>query len=299
VGASGSPETTRLEKIARSVMVELNRPGEGLGQRRMCCRARRRTSQPFRAELLAGAFRFTKGFPMKSNPKGCNTATHALQDTQATEPYSHTAIQPSSLRAIHAHHAIEDSAPRRCVNTFPAAASMAWDFIERKGEGAKQDDVFFFARAIKSVEIATDIRLPVHEFSKAFSLFWNEGLRRGKLDGEDFDEWLECLEPAYHRAKYHLFANVLENAICAARPLPENPTHSQRIERLLWVCRELAEENGDGSFFIGYRDAGRVIGTKNLYTARNAFLALCSRGVIRLESKGTNAGRKASRYRFI
>lgn len=232
-----------------------------------------------------------------------DTHNTAVQDVQALQPYSSTDFQPHkphSRTDSQALQALQDSAPATRIRSYQEAAKAAVDFIEARSSKSKQDDIWYFARAIKSVEHFTDSRLPENEYANAFWLFWGELQKRGKLpEGADFEEWLDCLRDSYLRVKYHLFENTLENAISAAPLLSVPPKYSERLERLIYVCRELQAEHGPMPFYLSHRSVGRIIESKDPYAPRRILNALIARKVIALVTKYPAETRLAWEYKLI
>lgn len=155
--------------------------------------------------------------------------------------------------------------------------------------------MFNLARAIKAFEEKTGTSLPLVEFRNVLSLWWAEV---GMPPEACFDEYLADLIAGFTRAKTALGTHVLDNACADVAPLSEKPTYKERVNRLLAVCRKLSKLSTDGTFFLGRRDAGELLGNNNPHFINNAIVALVATGALIEVTKGTAKGRRATRYKI-
>ena len=72
----------------------------------------------------------------------------------------------------------------------------------------------------------------------------------------------------------------------------------QGIGRLAALCRKLQRAAGDGPFYLGCRTAGRLLGVHHA-TANGWLFLLIAEGVLQEVEKGSQAKRRASRYRYL
>jgi hypothetical protein len=163
------------------------------------------------------------------------------------------------------------------------------------------DPVFKFARAIRAFEKTTGIVLPANELGGTFSKWWATA-KPSLPANADFDEYKMMFLSSLQKVKTPLGTNVLETALSRMKttPLPAESTRftSPKLQRLVHLCHELQSLAGDAPFFLGVRDAARVIDCARFETA-SAFLAgLVAEGILRVEHKGVPGGRRATRYRY-
>jgi hypothetical protein len=94
------------------------------------------------------------------------------------------------------------------------------------------------------------------------------------------------------------FANAMDRAENTPPPACAAPYNSPKISLLLSLCRELQRDEGQGSFFLGCRQAGRAVEVSHK-SAASMLAMLCEDGHLCLESKGTRLSAKASDYRYL
>ena len=213
-------------------------------------------------------------------------SSHSYIASEAREPLSHL-----GHRSIHATKAIHDSAPAK-FDTLQRAARIA---IEKDvGENC----CWTLARAIKAFESETGSHLRSHaELCNAFNVWWNQA--KPLLPPEtDFHECQDDFINCYRKVISPLGQNVIESAKGAKPSEADLLLYGPKKSKLVALCRELQRIAGEASFFLGVRHAAEAMGTKDLYTARNALSSLVNAGVLVMERKGQLAGRKATRYRF-
>jgi len=213
-----------------------------------------------------------------------------LQSDRATEAQSYR-----RYRATDATDATDDSALAACVQTLQEAAQIAL------ADGLSEISLFKFARAVKAFEVTNAVTLAHGELANAFVIWWSAANTQLPADA-DFDEYQLCFEDAYSRAKTPLGANALHEAIKRAetQPVPAEAStfNGPNVGRLIAVCFHLQQLSGDSAFFLSVRDAQRVLGGLGLMTASAVLKGLVSRGILRIVKKGTQAGRRATRYRY-
>lgn len=213
---------------------------------------------------------------------GHNRASDASEALEASEP--------SSLRALHAPDALEDSDSLARVTSLESAARLA----QLKGFG--ENSMWEFARWLKAFERDTKAKV---ELDNALSVWWHSAAARRELVQADFDEYLADLVDCFSRVKAPAGSNPLENAIKSAPALCATPSFSERLTRLIAVCEYLQDFAGKEPFYLSMRDAGRVLGTADPYAAKKAIALLVARKTLAVVDKGGPKTQKATRYRFV
>lgn len=162
------------------------------------------------------------------------------------------------------------------------------------------DPVFKLCRALKGFEKSTGTKLGQSDLSCAFSYWWNFPGSRADLDDNlTYEENLLLFHEAFKVARTALGENVIETAVRNINykklPPEANKYSSPRLKRLVHLCFELQMLNGKDPFFLGSRDAGKVISCAHIHAA--GFLkGLVNDGILILVSVGHRG--RASRYRF-
>ena len=180
-----------------------------------------------------------------------------------------------------------------CVKTLPEAVQLSLQ------AGINDTCLFIFARALKAFEITTNRRLRPIEVSGAFAIWWNVAKPQLPPDA-DFDEWRFDFEATFAKTQAALGANSLQEAIRrteAGPPPPQAQRYSSpKLRRLVAACYQLQLLQGTSPFFLGVRDAARILGTDNLSQANAMLLGLVRDGILILVEKGTR--KRATRFRF-
>lgn len=180
------------------------------------------------------------------------------------------------------------------VGTLQGAAHAA---IADKSKG---DVVFKLCRALKGFEHETGHKLSQKDLECAFSYWWNfPGARKDLEDDLPFDERLMLFLETFKIVRCSLGANVIDQAVrninYKKAPREAGRYTSPRLKRLVHLCFELQLLSGHCPFFLGVRDAGRVIGCAHFHAA--GFLrGLVSDGILTLVEPGDRGS--AARYRF-
>lgn len=218
--------------------------------------------------------------------KPSNRDSERYRDTEPTEPLRDGATEPQSQRATHATDATYDSAPATTVKSLQDAARLALVF------GSDIHALFFYARALKAYEQTTGVLVvDMEEALKEWQAVAN-------AEDFDHDDYLGALIRAYGRAKVPLGANAIHQAMESAPSLSENPDTPERIARLKAVCETLQRISGDSPFFISIRDVATVMQIESLRKAQNAIALLIYQKFLFVAEKGTQKGRKATRFKL-
>ena len=182
-----------------------------------------------------------------------------------------------------------------CVKTLPEAVQLSL------ASGINDQCLFTFSRALKAFEITNNRRLPLVELQAAFAQWWSAAESVLPPDA-DFDEWRFDFEDTFAKTHAALGANTLQSAIGRAEsiPVPANVKHyaSPKLNRLVAVCYHLQQLQGSSPFFLGVRAAAKILGTTDLYLANAMLGGLVRDGVLTEAQKGTQGGRRATRFRF-
>jgi len=209
--------------------------------------------------------------------------------------YGDTELQSySGIRESQETQETHDSARGATVLSLHQAAQYAIEL------DLSENCLWTFARAVRLFEINTKTRLPANELENAFNYWWN--LAKDHFPDGERDEFLFQFEDCCAKAKYPLGCNVLAQAIEQAkhRPAPKeaNDFTSAKIKLLIGVCYQLQKGAGENAFFLGVRDAAKLMQCKT-QTAVAFMNGLVTKGILALEQKGTMAGRRASRFRYV
>jgi response regulator of citrate/malate metabolism len=73
---------------------------------------------------------------------------------------------------------------------------------------------------------------------------------------------------------------------------------SEQCRLLVKLCRELQRTAGHSTFFLSCRTAGRLLNVDHS-TANRWLYMLEQDEILQVVSRGSNAGRKATRYRYL
>jgi hypothetical protein len=92
---------------------------------------------------------------------------------------------------------------------------------------------------------------------------------------------------------------VFEVALKSQPPQKAVALYEEEPLRLLAsLCRELQRQAGDEDFYLDCRMAGRLLGVPH-NTAWRWLTILCADGLLRAGEKGSQAKRRASRFRYV
>lgn len=168
-------------------------------------------------------------------------------------------------------------------------------------DGFSKKSLFIFSRALRAFEVTNKRRLPPDEVESAFSLWWHTA--KHLLPSEaDFDEFRFLFMDTFSKTKVALGANPLDEAIRRADSMTLPPQaslyESPKLKRLVAVCCHLGQMAGNGTFFLGVRDAARILRTKDRNGASAMLAGLVRDGVLILIEKGKSGGKRASRFRI-
>lgn len=210
------------------------------------------------------------------------------RDTEDTETLRQRESETWRLRDAKDPYDTDDQTLSRSLLSFQDVVKACLPF------GTSLDAMFHLARALKGFERNTGRSLTAKERGAALALWWTTAPIE---DEADFAQYAARLSAMWSVAKTPMGANPLLLANAAVEALPENPTFEDRIVRLIAVCRKLASDSADGEFFISYRSAAKVIGSKDPYAARDALALIIERKILRVSVRYTK--NKANRYRFV
>lgn len=170
--------------------------------------------------------------------------------------------------------------------------------------GLTEDCLFRFARALKAFEFTVRTKLSTKDLAGAFDLWWpNAKTLMVESEAEDYDVWRFVFVEAFKKAKTALGSNSL--AIALKRASDEDGPAvcckftSESVRKLVRVCWQLQRLAGDAAFFISYRSAAVILGTKDVHRAMAVMNGLVSDAVLRIDWKPPPGSMKAIRYKFI
>ena len=163
--------------------------------------------------------------------------------------------------------------------------------------------LFVFMRLLKSFEVTTGNKLGPADRADAFSLWWNTARSSSWLPADaDFDEYRLEFEDKFAKVKTPHGANPLAEAIrrADASPMPPQAARytSPKLRRLIAVCCQLQLLQGNSPFFLGVRDAARVLATRDRNWANAMLAGLVRDGILVEVEKGIPGGKLATRFRF-
>jgi hypothetical protein len=105
-----------------------------------------------------------------------------------------------------------------------------------------------------------------------------------------------CVTVSTESQGVEFLTGALSVALQSPRPAAAR-YHLERLNQLVMLCAELQHLAGDRPFFAGCRDLGKVLGV-SFQVANKWLRRLVMDGVLVLISKGSQATRRASEYRF-
>jgi len=158
------------------------------------------------------------------------------------------------------------------------------------------------ARAVKTLERNRGAPFSPDQRREIFGRWYDEAapFLRGEIPREDY--FVEFLN-SYRAAKYPIGdADLLAWERALQNPLPPDVLpHFQKPETrlLLGLCVELQRIAGDQPFFLSCRTASKFLGHCTHRTAASWLSAFVSDGVLEEITKGSEATKKASRYRWL
>jgi len=169
--------------------------------------------------------------------------------------------------------------------------------VPTKG-GKRHRQIFEFCRELQAIP----------EFrgrsAKAFRQIVREWHRRARpyVQTKGWEEtWLDFVEgwgkvknPKGEEPIAMLFAQVA----AMAPPAEAEQFDTPEVKLLVGLCRELQRTAGKGPFYLSSRAAGGLLGRSHVQVSRWLRL-LCMEDILQRVSKGSNATREASRYRYL
>ena len=171
------------------------------------------------------------------------------------------------------------------------------------GPGRRNRQVFELARVLKAVPHLADAGgNDLDQLEQYVRIWHNEGVRRGLIDTEPFEEsWIDFLQ-AWPKVKFPKGSEPMTAIFQRATeaPLPEiaKKYDIQGLRLLVALCRELQQAAGQDPFFLACRTAGKLLGVSHIQANRWLFL-LAYDGIIELVERGEQSKRRASRYRYV
>lgn len=208
---------------------------------------------------------------------------HRTQDTQETE----------TLRRQR-HRELRDTQDTQDGPVAPNVTTVRQAVDASLQDGTDKEVLFRFSRYLKSFEVFHNRRLKESELGAAFAEWWAVAA----FKGESFGMWEASFMDTFKKVRVPIGVNLLEQAKAAAIKVPAIATgFDEPIAKLISVCWHLNRLNDGSGFFLGVRDAARILGTKQLFIASAVLSMLVTRGVLAYVEKGTR--QKATRYKLL
>lgn len=164
--------------------------------------------------------------------------------------------------------------------------------------GQRNRCLFQLARALKAIpklETSPPAKL------RPIVVAWHRAALR-RIRTKPFEEsWLDFVN-AWKKVEFpkgsEPMAAIIKNARAAVDPAETANYEQDKLRLLIKACRELQREAGDGCFYLGCRKAGEIVGVT--HTQAHRWLTLLEiDGLLQCVKKGTQSGRKASRFRYL
>ncbi len=166
------------------------------------------------------------------------------------------------------------------------------------GPGNRNKQVFELARALKAVPSLADA--DPREL-KPLVRHWHK-LALPHITSKAFEETLIDFLRAWPRVKFPKGGEPMSQIFSAAvqAEVPEIAAEYEQdgLRLLVALCRELQRAAADGPFYLSCRTAGRLLNVDHTTAWRWLFL-LEQNEVLRVVSRGSQASRRASRYRYL
>jgi hypothetical protein len=162
--------------------------------------------------------------------------------------------------------------------------------------GQRNKRIFLLAVRLKAIyESVEDARPAVEKWYKA---------AKSVIKTKDFEiTWID-FQVAWQKVRYPAGSGVLGQAIEAARRrieagegIQQDDFKSYEVRLLIETCYELSSRTQDGTFYLGYRSAAKLMQVSP-QTAGNILKALTSVGYIELQSTDNRKQRQATVYRW-
>lgn len=164
--------------------------------------------------------------------------------------------------------------------------------------GQRHAKIFNFARELKALPTLADA-----SFSdlKPIVRHWHKQALP-KIRTKPFEEtWYDFCE-GWQKIRFPAgeepIQMIVQKALSSDLPEIARQCESPKVQALIAICRELQRAAGAGPFFLSARTAGRLVDVTP--TQANRYLrGLCRDEVLREIQKGSQASKKASRYRYL
>lgn len=171
------------------------------------------------------------------------------------------------------------------------------------GPGHRNRQVFELARALKAVAWLADAKGKDLDRLEPYVRLWhNEGVRRGLIGTEPFDETRINFLQAWPKIRFpkgeEPMTAIFQRATRSALPSVANRYDEDGVRLLVGLCRELQRAAGRSPFFLGTRTAGRLLGVNHVQAWRWLWL-LTHDGILEVVEAGDHAKRRATRYRYL
>lgn len=183
-------------------------------------------------------------------------------------------------------------------DTLPKDVQQAIRESLPNGPRKRNRMVFELARGLKAIPELSEA--PANDL-KEYVRHWHR-LAASVIATQAFEEtWIDFLR-AWPRVKFPkgnepimaLFAKVKESEL----PGVAMQYEQEPVRLLVALCRELQRAAGGNPFYLSCRTAGRLLDVDHTTAARWLFLLVSDEVLIEVE-KGSQQGRRASRYKYV
>ncbi len=165
-----------------------------------------------------------------------------------------------------------------------------------KSEGHRNQEVFEFCRALKSIPALRDA--PARQLRPAVKI-WHK-IAFPIIGTKPFeDTWADFLY-GWPRVRFPKGSDPIAMIMMRVKNAPLSDEaldyDAPETRRLVSICRELQRASGNGPFFLSCRTAGELLGL-DYVTAWRRLIVLAEDGIIRCVERGTRG--RATRYRYV
>ena len=166
-------------------------------------------------------------------------------------------------------------------------------------EGERNRRLFDLARKLKAIPALASAEPPL---LRPIVKEWHRQALPAIQTKEFLDTWTDFVM-AWPRVKFPAGQGTIELAFQeAVSSKPDDHVAAlyddPRILALACLCRTLQKRAGNADFYIDCRTAGRLLAVPHT-TAWRWLTVLCADGVLKAGPKGSQATRKASRFRYV
>ncbi|GAF94276.1 unnamed protein product, partial [marine sediment metagenome] len=166
------------------------------------------------------------------------------------------------------------------------------------GNSQRHRKIFEFGRELKAIPALAEA--PLSELKPIVQRWHKRALAhiRTKPFEESWFDFCEGWEKVKFAKGEEPMAKIVARAKKAEIPEIAEQYDQPLLQLLVAVCREQQRESGDEPFFLSSRTVEEYLGVNHV-TAWRWLRGLQHDGILKLVQTGTQAGHKASRYRYL